>query len=148
MTYNEQGKRIRSENLAGRIATKVAQGEGGLGLKTDMAYTVKHIQKGQALWADSWRGKTVDDGLAQIDMLIARADGMIVICEITYSEVPYELSKEEDAKIVRRLDSFRRVSRTRKSIRSILISASGLKQGKYSGNIMSVVTGEDLFAEV
>ena len=45
MTYNEHGKRIRSENLAGRIATKVAQGEGGLGLKTDMAYTVKHIQK-------------------------------------------------------------------------------------------------------
>lgn len=97
--------------------------------------------------AYSWRGKTVDDGLAQIDMLIDRADGVIDICEIKYSEVPYELSKEEDAKIVRRLDSFRRVSRTRKSIRSILISASGLKQGKYSGNIMSVVTGEDLFAE-
>ena len=49
MTYNEQGKRIRSENLAGRIATKVAQGKGGLGLRTDMAYTVKHIQKGQTL---------------------------------------------------------------------------------------------------
>ncbi len=47
MTYNEHGKRIRSENLAGRIATKVAQGEGGLGLRTDMAYTVKHIQKSQ-----------------------------------------------------------------------------------------------------
>jgi len=54
MTYNEhgKGKRIRSENLAGRIATKVAQGEGGLGLKTDMAYTVKHIQKGQTLLAN------------------------------------------------------------------------------------------------
>ena len=55
MTYNEHGKRIRSENLAGRIATKVAQGEGGLGLKTDMAYTVKHIQKGQVCIAS--RGK-------------------------------------------------------------------------------------------
>lgn len=81
-------------------------------------------------------------------MLIDRADGVIDICEIKYSEVPYELSKEEDAKIVRRLDSFRRASRTRKSICSVLISASGLKQGKYSGNIMSVVTGEDLFTEV
>ncbi len=46
MAYIEHGKRIRSENLAGRIATKVAQGEGGLGLRTDMVYTVKHIQKG------------------------------------------------------------------------------------------------------
>ena len=52
MTYNEHGKRIRSENIAGRIATKVAQGEGGLGLKTDMAYTVKHIQKGRVHRAD------------------------------------------------------------------------------------------------
>ena len=52
MTYNEQGKRTSLENLAGRIATKVAQGKGGLGLKTDMAYTVKHIQKGLVRRAD------------------------------------------------------------------------------------------------
>ncbi len=51
MASNLQGKRVRSENLAGRIATKVAQGEGGLWLKTDMAYTVNHIQMGQTLLA-------------------------------------------------------------------------------------------------
>ena len=98
----------------------------------------------------SWRGKVGDgdDGVAQIDMLIDRADGVVDICEIKYSEVPYEMSKEEDAKIVRRMDVFRRMSRTRKSIRSVLISAAGLKHGKYSGNVMAVVTGEDLFAEV
>ena len=56
MTCNEQGKRTSLENLAGRIATKVAQGKGGLGLRTDMAYTVKHIQKGQALLAHRFRG--------------------------------------------------------------------------------------------
>ena len=68
MTYNEHGKRIRSENLAGRIATKVAQGEGGLGLKTDMAYTVKHIQKGQALLC-----KVTAEGL--LDSLILKLRG-------------------------------------------------------------------------
>ena len=56
MTYKEQGKRTSLENLAGRIATKVAQGEGGLGLRTDMAYTVKHIQKGQTLLAQIIEG--------------------------------------------------------------------------------------------
>ncbi len=66
MTHNAEGKRIRSENLAGRIATKVAQGEGGLGLKTDMAYTVKHIQKGQALWADGW--------LTEIEILLIKSN--------------------------------------------------------------------------
>ena len=71
-----------------------------------------------------------------------------VFPKIKYSEVPYEMSKEEDAKIVRRMDAFRRMSRTRKSIRSVLISAAGLKHGKYNGNVMAVITGEDLFAEV
>ncbi len=60
MTYNEHGKRIRSENLAGRIATTVAQGKGGLGLKTDMAYTVKHIQKGPTFLANGMSEKCND----------------------------------------------------------------------------------------
>ena len=37
---------------------------------------------------------------------------------------------------------------TRKSVWSVLISAAGLKRGKYSGNVMTVITGEDLFADV
>jgi len=73
MMYNEHGKRIRSENLAGRIATKVAQGEGGLGLKTDMAYTVKHIQKGadpfgrEKLTFDLWRFKREGYVIAEME---------------------------------------------------------------------------------
>ncbi len=47
MPYNSQGKRIRSENLAGQIATTVAQGKGGPALKADMAYAVKLIRKGR-----------------------------------------------------------------------------------------------------
>ena len=100
--------------------------------------------------AYSWRGSTKEagDGMAQIDMLIDRADGVIDICEIKYSVLPYELGKEEDARIVRRIETFRSASRTRKSVRSILISAAGLKPGKYSGNVSAIVTGDDLFAEV
>lgn len=98
----------------------------------------------------SWRGKGVDDGSggAQIDMLIDRADGVVDVCEIKYSAEPYELDKDEDAKIVHRAETFRKASRTRKSVRSVMISAAGLKPGKYSGNIMAVVTGDDLFAEL
>ena len=100
--------------------------------------------------AYSWRGgaKGNGDGMAQIDMLIDRADGVVDICEIKYSALPYELGKEEDARIVRRIETFRSASRTRKSVRSVLISAAGLKPGKYSGNIAAVVTGDELFAEV
>ncbi len=96
----------------------------------------------------SWIAKSVgDDGdRAQIDMLIDRADGVVDVCEIKYSLEPYELDKNEDARIIHRIEMFRRASQTKKSVRSILIAASGLKPGKYSGNIMSVVDGDDLFA--
>ena len=73
MTYNEQGKRTSLENLAGRIATKVAQGKGGLGLRTDMAYTVKHIQKGQTLLAQ--RDDVVKELFVQIKECLKRAGG-------------------------------------------------------------------------
>ena len=98
----------------------------------------------------SWRGKTTgaESDAAQIDMLIDRADGVIDICEIKYSAAPYELGKEEDTKIVRRIETFRKISHTRKSIRCVLISASGLKPSKYSGNVMATVSSNDLFAEV
>ena len=95
----------------------------------------------------SWRGKGAEedsDG-AQLDMLIDRADGVVDVCEIKYSAEPYELDKAEDAKIVHRVETFRKASRTRKSVRSVMISAAGLKPGKYSGNVMAVVTGDDLF---
>ena len=98
----------------------------------------------------SWRGKAADvkSDAAQIDMLIDRADGIIDVCEIKYSAIAYEMDKEEYTKIVHRVEAFRRASHTRKAIRCVLVSASGLKRGKYSGNIMAVVSGDDLFVEI
>ncbi len=97
----------------------------------------------------SWRGKhgNGNASAAQIDMLIDRADGVIDLCEIKYSAEPFELDKDENAKITRRVETFRKCTRTRKAIRSVLISASGFKYGKYAGNIMAVVDGNDLFAD-
>ena len=83
---------------------------------------------------------------AQIDMLIDRADGVIDLCEIKYSAEPFELDKDENARITHRVETFRKCTGTRKAIRSVLISASGFKYGKYAGNIMAVVDGNDLFA--
>lgn len=98
----------------------------------------------------SWRGRGEgpDDPAAQIDMLIDRADGLVDICEIKYSAEPYEMTKEENDKILHRCSAFQKNGHARRSVRTILIASSGLKPGKYSSNIMSVVTGDDLFAEV
>ena len=95
----------------------------------------------------SWQGR-VDEGSGkvQIDLLIDRADGVVDVCEIKYSDEPYELKKDEIENIVRRASVFRELAHQKKSVRTVLIASSGLKSGKYNGNIMAVVTGEDLFA--
>ena len=43
---------------------------------------------------------------------------------------------------------FQKNGHVRRAVRAILIASAGLKPGKYSGNIMAVVTDDDLFAEV
>jgi len=98
----------------------------------------------------SWRGKMEDpnDSAAQIDMLIDRSDGVVDICEIKYSAEPYEMTKDENEKMLHRCLVFQKNGHVRRSVRTVLVSAVGLKPGKYSGNIMAVVTGEDLFAEI
>lgn len=98
----------------------------------------------------SWRGRTEvpDDTAAQIDMLIDRADGVVDVCEIKYSAEPYEMTKEENERIQHRCLVFQKNGHVRRAVRAVLIASAGLKPGKYSGNIMAVVTDDDLFVEV
>ena len=83
-----------------------------------------------------------------IDMLIDRADGVVDVCEIKYSAEPYEMTKEENERIQHRCLVFQKNGHVRRAVRAILIASAGLKPGKYRGNIMAVVTDDDLFAEV
>lgn len=95
----------------------------------------------------SWQGRADEvSEKVQIDLLIDRADGVVDVCEIKYSDEPYELKKDENENIARRVSAFRELAHQKKSVRTVLIASSGLKSGKYNGNIMAVVTGEDLFA--
>ena len=97
----------------------------------------------------SWRGKKTEDGdkPMQIDMLLDRSDNMIDLCEIKFSNGEYEIDAEENRRLMERVETFRSQTGTRKGIRTVLISAFGLKRGKYAGNIQSVVTLGDLFKE-
>ena len=51
----------------------------------------------------------------------------------------------EDRKLAERVETFRRQTRTRKGVRVVMITSFGLKRNKYSGNVQSVITLEDLF---
>ena len=89
--------------------------------------------------------KSSNDTGVQIDMLIDRADGIVNLCEIKYSEEKYLLDKTEDAKIRHRAEVFRRESGVRKAIQPVLVAANGVADSKYLGNIQLIVEGDALF---
>lgn len=93
----------------------------------------------------SWRGGGSDGRVAQIDMLIDRADNTVSICEMKYVQDEFEMTEEEATKIRRRGSLFVNTTRSRKSIQNVLISSYGMKRSKYSGVIHREVTLDDLF---
>ena len=97
----------------------------------------------------SWRWMSDEVGVkgVQIDLLIDRADGVVNLCEIKYSSDEYELDKTTDEDIRRRCAVFERKSGVAKSVQPVLITSSGVKDGKYRGNIVCQVTADDFFAE-
>lgn len=82
---------------------------------------------------------------AQIDLLIDRRDRVINVCEIKYSINEYIIDKEYDLTLRNKIDSFRRVTGSRKTIQLIMITTYGLKKGKYSGIVQKEILLDDLF---
>ncbi|MBR1837583.1 MAG: ATP-binding protein [Kiritimatiellae bacterium] len=100
--------------------------------------------------AYSWRGRRAEDGdkPVQIDLLLDRRDGVVDLCEMKFTEEPYQLDSDEVARLAERAAQFRRQTGTRKAVCTVLVAASGVKRNKYSGNIQTVVTLDDLFREI
>ena len=92
----------------------------------------------------AWRSNNPENR-AQVDLIIDRADNIINLCEIKYSDEEYSLSKSEDEKIRNRVSVFRSETSTKKAIWTTLITTFGLKQGLYTGNIVQSVTLDALF---
>lgn len=97
---------------------------------------------------NSWSCKQDKDaGLfgSQIDLLIARRDQVINLCEMKYSESEYMVDAAFDRAQRRRVSDFQKKTRTKNTIHLTLITTYGLEENAYSGNIQSVVTANDLF---
>jgi len=92
----------------------------------------------------SWRSKQSMPA-AQIDIIIDRADNMINLCEVKYSESMYSLDKEEYLKIMNRRDSFRKETGTTSTIIPTMITTFGMTGGAYSDQITVKLDLDALF---
>lgn len=93
----------------------------------------------------SWRSRKSEPG-AQIDLLIERADKVIHLCEIKYSETAYTVSKSEDALLRNRVAAFKSETGTSATIQPAFITTLGLKKNTYSSQLLYNIKLDDLFA--
>lgn len=83
----------------------------------------------------------------QIDLIIDRRDMVTNLCEMKFSINEYVIDKNYDAVLRNKIDTFRRLTNTRKSLSLTMITTCGVKQNKYSSLVQSQVTLDDLFHE-
>jgi AAA+ ATPase superfamily predicted ATPase len=97
----------------------------------------------------AWRSKQTEESKGvQIDLLLDRADNIVNVCEIKFSNTKYTITKTEDEKLRERIEAYRQEILPQKAIHLLMLTTFGVKQNKYSGIVQNEVTLEDLFAEI
>lgn len=94
----------------------------------------------------AWSVKGDDDKEgAQIDLLIARADNIVNLCEMKFAGDSYVIDKDEDLKIRRRLSMLQRTLSPKQKPHLTMVTTFGVAYGKYSGIVQKQVTMDQLF---
>lgn len=95
----------------------------------------------------SWRTEAnADHPGAQIDLLIARGDNVINLCEMKYSAGKYVVSKSLIDDIESKLRIFRQVTKVESTVHLTLVSTNGIDHSEYWNSVQKEVTLEDLFS--
>ena len=81
----------------------------------------------------------------QIDLLIDRADGIIDLCEMKYSDAEYAISESYESQLRERKAIFSSATLTKKAVHTIMVTTYGLRQNAYSWYVQGEVTMDDLF---
>lgn len=94
-----------------------------------------------------WHSRISEGDNTQIDMLIARADRTINVCEMKFVENEFMVDKDYEAKLRNKLTIFQAESKTKSSLHLTLITTYGLIRNSHSDKIQNVVVLDDLFAK-
>ncbi|WP_300598278.1 ATP-binding protein [Niabella sp.] len=83
---------------------------------------------------------------AQIDLLIDRQDHCINICEMKFSEDVFVVNKTYAGELDHKMNAFRRITRTKKTLFLTLITTYGVAQNIHTtGRVVAEVTMDALF---
>jgi hypothetical protein len=104
---------------------------------------------GMATSISTWRySPSATDGTgkgAQVDLVIERADRIIHLCEMKFSQKKYTITKEYNEKLQNRLWIFQEVTKTNKTVVQTFVTTYGLANPNNWSIVHSEVTMDDLF---
>lgn len=109
---------------------------------------VKHALGIDGVQAEVFPWHATGDGAsigAQIDMLIERADRVMNLCEMKFTQDDFVISKDYDERLRRKLSVLLERTNGKRNVQLTLVTTFGLKMNMYSSRIQRVVTLDDLF---
>ena len=83
---------------------------------------------------------------SQIDLIIARKDQVINLCEMKFSGRKYAVTAKLDEEIGNKTSDFLTVTGTRCAIHPTLVTPYGVTDDSFTGRIQNVITADDLFS--
>ena len=86
------------------------------------------------------------DPRTQIDLVIDRKDETMNICEIKYSKNSFTIDANYEKNLINKIETFRKNTKTKKSLLLTMISFNGLTKGTHSGVIVNTLDCNDLFS--
>lgn len=92
----------------------------------------------------SWRSKAYSPA-AQIDLLIARKDGVINLCEMKYSLHPYTIGKKDDDDLQHKRMAFLSETGVKNAIHITMVTTYGLTEKGYRSSVQAELSLDDLF---
>jgi hypothetical protein len=92
----------------------------------------------------AWRSGKRSPG-AQIDLVIARKDGVINLCEMKYTKHPYKIDKGVADSLEKKKSVFIEETGIKDAIHITMVTTYGLVRSGYFGIAQSEVTMDDLF---
>jgi hypothetical protein len=78
-------------------------------------------------------------------MILERADGIINIVEMKYSDAEYMLDSSETRNIRNRVETFRKETGVKEALWPTLLTTYGLRNGVHSSTFVATLTMDDLF---
>lgn len=101
------------------------------------------VQTEESTWRHAGRG---EDGGAQIDLVIDRKDGCINLCELKFAEGEFVIDRAYARTLREKREVFRRVTRTKKTLFTTLVTSHGIAENDHSREIVDAsVTMDALF---